>query len=170
MKKILFLFFSVTLSCFAAEITPAHFTLLKTGNFSAAEITEPEAGKLTMQLTSAAKNNYIVACHNCNVDVNADTVLSYTLTPDGKLGDGAQFTASVCFVKPGEKKWNNVNARGTLLFRENKFSYKLTDTFKIPVGSKLRQIKFVFNGMKTPVGKDIKVTVSNIKLVTPDAK
>lgn len=170
MKKTLALICSAALSCFAAEMVPANFTLLKTGNFATAEITEPEQGKLTMQLTSAAKNNYIVACHNCNVKVSAGSTLSYTLTPAGKLGDGAQFTASVCFIKPGEKKWSNCNAPGTLLFRENKFSYDLIKTFKIPEGSQLRQIKFVFNGMRTPEGKDIKVSVSDLKLVTPDAK
>ena len=156
----------------AAEFIPEKFFTLKIGTTAGSEIAEPEPGKISIKMVSGEKahGNYVCICHNRNTPVKAGTILTYKVTPAENYANGTHFTPAVAYVKPGEKKWNGQNGKGMWLHKEYTASFDLVKDLKIPEGSSLRQIKFVLNAGKNPQGKEVKVLVSDLKLIAPDAK
>lgn len=150
----------------AAEFVPAGFKLLNTGNSKLASITENQPGNIVLKMNSAKQNNYMVVCCTRNIAVTPDTRLSYRVTPAERYADGAQFTVAVAYTVPGEKMWKNAQRPGTLLFNTKgiPFDLSMAKDFKLPEGCTVKQIKFVLNGMRIPEGKELTVTVSELKI------
>ena len=150
----------------AAEFVPAGFKLLNTGNSKLAAVSEEQPGSIVLKMNSVKQNNYIVICYTKNIPVTPDTRLSYRVTPAERYADGAQFTVAVAYTIPGNPKWQNAQRPGTLLFNTKGIPFDLAigKDFKLPPDSTVKQIKFVLNGMRLPEGKEIKVTVSELKV------
>ena len=150
----------------AAELIPAGFKLLNTGNSKLAAVSEEQPGSIVLKMNSAKQNNYIVICYTKNIPVTPDTRLSYRVTPAERYADGAQFTVAVAYTVPGNPKWQNAQRPGTLLFNTKGIPFDLAigNDFKLSPDSTVKQIKFVLNGMRLPEGKEINVTVSGLKV------
>ncbi len=156
----------------AAEIIPQKFFMLKYGEYAASAFTEAEPGKITLKAVSSGKEkaNYASICHNCNIKVTSGTILTYKVTVKEDYRNGAHFTPAFSFVKPGEKKWSNKNGRGVWLHKSFTASIDLIKDLGLPENTVLRQLKFVVNAGKNPKGKEVEALISDLKLITPDAK